>query len=435
MDNLNSIPAYFKKYPKEPNEIVKDYIKRILELSGNVYSYKYARKQYFEIQRNKNTPFNTSTKQTTNSTTTINGDKMTYEGTFNFPIKTEQEAMTYSKVDLQRWEVESIIIKHWSTTTKDATGQARITQNSGVTLKLKKRVAPTTEFLKEEMITYLSTFAPTFLPITYKTKQSEHCLEIDIFDLHLGKLAWSGEVGESYDLQIAEKRFYNAIDALISKTQPYRLGQIWLPFGNDFFNADNMFNTTTAGTPQDQDGRWQKIYVKGREMLQNAILKLVQIAPVEAILVQGNHDTQSSFYLADALKCIFANNEHIQVDSRPHDRKYKQFGKNMLGLTHGNNVKDVKLPLIMAQEAPQIWAETTYREWHLGHWHTNKEISTTSGVNAFGEEFNGVTVRKLRSLSATDAWHKQKGYSSLQSATAFLYHKENGIEAILNHNV
>ena len=59
------------------------------------------------------------------------------------------------------------------------------------------------------MIEYLSTFAPTFPTMTNKTKQGEHCLEIDIFDLHVGKLAWQGEVGESYELQIAEKRFYD----------------------------------------------------------------------------------------------------------------------------------------------------------------------------------------------------------------------------------
>jgi len=423
------IVPYFTSHPKEVDETIDRYVERISSI-GN-FSVGSVKKIYYRDKKRTNgTPTSTVTESTT-----IAGDKCLYEGTFDFPIKTEEEAIKYSKVDLDKWEVDKIIIKHWSTTTKDKNGKANITQNSGVTLHLKKRAHLTADNTKAEMMEWLKSIAPTYPPLYHKSIHGEHLLEINIFDLHLGKLAWRGETGEDYDLEIAEKRFYDGLESLISKSSPYRIGKILFPFGNDFFNADNMFNTTTAGTPQDQDGRWMKIYTKGRKMLHTAATMLAQIAPVEMVLVQGNHDHQTSFYVGDALECAFANNPDVTIDNKPVLRKYKTFGNCLIGYTHGDGAKDVKLPLLMAQEAKEQWAASDYREWHLGHFHTQQTKQTASGLTVNTEEYNGVIVRKLPSLSGTDAWHHKMGYKSLQAAHAMIWDKEQGVVAILHHNL
>jgi len=75
----------------------------------------------------------------------------------------------------------------------------------------------------------------------------------------------------------------------------------------------------------------------------------------------------------------------------------------------------------MPIEEPTLWAQSKFREWHIGHLHHQKEIAA---------EENGVVVRTLRSLSPTDAWHYEKGLvAAVQSAEAFLWHKERGLLA------
>ena len=77
----------------------------------------------------------------------------------------------------------------------------------------------------------------------------------------------------------------------------------------------------------------------------------------------------------------------------------------------------------MAQEKPDLWGKTKYREWHLGDKHHKKEIWT------MGTEDNmGVVIRLMRSLSSTDEWHYKKGYiGNIRSAEAFIWDKERGV--------
>ena len=52
------------------------------------------------------------------------------------------------------------------------------------------------------------------------------------------------------------------------------------------------------------------------------------------------------------------------------------------------------------------------------------------------EELNGITVRNLSSMSATDYWHDSKGFiGNIKKAQAFIYSRQNGLQGILNYNV
>jgi hypothetical protein len=109
-------------------------------------------------------------------------------------------------------------------------------------------------------------------------------------------------------------------------------------------------------------------------------------------------------------------------------RKYVEWGNCLLGLTHGNEEKHGDLRHIMSEEAREAWARTVFREWHLGHLHHKKETHFQPL-----SEINGVMVRILSSLSATDAWHYLKGYLPLRAAQAFLWDKQDGMIAQFNH--
>lgn len=255
------------------------------------------------------------------------------------------------------------------------------------------------------------------------TVKGGRLLEIALFDLHLGKLGWAEQDGADYDLKIARKVFFDAINELVAKAQKQGpISRILFPVGNDYLTIDSDSNETTAGTPQDVDSRFAKIYREGRKMLVEAIELLRQIAPVDVMVVAGNHDNQSMFHLGDALECWFHGHEDVKVFNQPISRKYYQFGKVMLCFCHGNLEKPDKLPTLAAVEEPIMWAATIYREWHTAHFHHESV-----------KEHMGVNVRILSSLSGPDRFHHDHGFvGAKRMAQAFLFNENTGLEAIFN---
>lgn len=269
--------------------------------------------------------------------------------------------------------------------------------------------------------------------IYYGTPPSGNLFVPNIFDLHLGKLAWKEETGEDYDIKIAQKRFHNALNDMINKSSGYGIDEILFPVGNDIYNSDRAlpYAQTTAGTPQQDDTRWQKMFRIGVKLITEGIIKLSQIAPVKVKLVYSNHDFERVFYLGEVLSAVFANNPNVEIDNQPRVRKYYQYGKVMIGLAHGHNEKPTDLPLIMAQEAPMMWSETLYREWLLGHLHHRYTLMTQSA-----KDYRGVNVRYLTSPSSPDVWHHGRGYiGAIKGAEGFIYNKDQGLIGSVVHNI
>jgi hypothetical protein len=154
------------------------------------------------------------------------------------------------------------------------------------------------------------------------------------------------------------------------------------------------------------------------------------IAPVDVVVIPGNHDEHTMFLVGEILEAFYHNTDRVVVYNSPKSRKYYEFGKCMIMYTHGNGEKHGDLGLICATEEPQMWGRTKYREAHLGHYHKSK---STSYINV--DENQGFRVRILPSLSANDAWHYGKGYSAIRAAEAFVWDKEKGLRQNIYHNL
>jgi hypothetical protein len=242
-------------------------------------------------------------------------------------------------------------------------------------------------------------------------------LELPIMDLHLGKLAWKDETGEDYDLKIAEKLYRDTVNDILSRVKAYGLviDKIIFPIGNDFFHVDSTENTTTAGTQLDYDTRWQKMYKKGIELLVWAIDQCREVAPVECMYVPGNHDEMLSFCAVVSVSCYYRECQSVKVNTSASPRKYVHYGVNLIGYAHGKEEGD-RISGLMQIEQPEAWGVTEFREWHLGDLHHESS-----------KEANGIIIRRLSTITATDAWHAQKGYKgSIRKASAFVWDKACG---------
>lgn len=357
-------------------------------------------------------------------------------------IKTLDQLLKACEVDLSTWRVKDHTVNKWDVTSWKS-GKAETRQNFQVKARLERiqemvDTINVAEIFREMTKEYQApALNPTLLPQTKSFEEylpeEDNLLEISIFDLHIGKLAWGGETGENYDTKIARERFMSSIETLLARASGFNYERILFPVGNDFFNSDTIFNTTTKGTPQDEDLRWQKTFQVGVTLLVDAINLLKQTgAAVDVVVVPGNHDFERSFYMGGYLEAWFRDDEQVTVDNSATPRKYYRYGEVLIGLTHGSEEKESSLPMIMANDilSKPHWSETTYHEWHLGHQHRKKDVKYV----ATNEDL-GVTVRYLSSLTGTEEWHHKKGYiGQIKAADAFLFNAHLGLIAHINSN-
>jgi hypothetical protein len=344
-------------------------------------------------------------------------------------IVTVEQLLNAHDISLEYWEIEKQIVNSWEVGAKTPDGTIATTPLFQVKVWLRSKIeSKRLDTIKQEFIDDLKALSPIVKKIKYTNSSSKpkKLVELNIFDLHLGKFAWHEETNEDYDLKIAIDIFNNCIDHFIDSIQGVNVDKFLLPIGNDFFNSDYSypFNRTTKGTPQENDTRWQHIFRKGRQLLIDNINKLTQIAPVDIVMIPGNHDYEKIFYLGDSLEGWFSNNENVNVNNIANPRKYYKYGNILLGFTHGDKERINDLPLIMAQENPMEWGTTKHREFHLGHIHHKQEIKYKST-----HEYNGVIIRYMSSLAGNDAWHHSKGYvGSKRSAECLVWDSEKGLD-------
>jgi hypothetical protein len=274
------------------------------------------------------------------------------------------------------------------------------------------------EDLKLEIESFASQYSPVVVRRNYpKYNYSEVALEISLPDVHYGKMNDESNA-ELEDLYIA------TISSLVSKASHLPITKILLPIGNDGLNSEGLRQTTTKGTPQQDNMTWMESFRGYWGLLVKTINYLQTIAPVDVIVVSGNHDYERMFYIGDVLAGWYRNNENVSVDNSMHPRKYWEYGNAMLMFTHGDKEKASDLPLIMATEQPEMFAKSLFREAHCGHLH--KEM-----VN----EYRGIKVRFIPSICASDDWHKQMGYESKRSGQAFVWTIDKGLEGYFQVNI
>jgi predicted phosphodiesterase len=347
-------------------------------------------------------------------------------------ITTLEELLEYAKVDLSVWEVDRFVINRWEVGAKDADNTIQVSPLYQIKVWLKRKAPePLAEALKS-ILAEIKEHAPRYpvlpAPSFYGDK---YLYEIAIFDLHLAKLCWDKETGENYDTGIAEERYLHAVADLMGRVQGLPIERIVLPTGSDLLHVDNLYNTTTSGTQQDVDSRWQRAFCHAHKMLVTAIDSLARVAPVDVLIVPGNHDRERAFYIGEVLAAWYRNCDRVTVDNSPTPRKYMRYGTNLIGFTHGSEEKMDSLPLIMARERKQDWAETECREIHLGHLHKKREYRFNAG-----DTFNGIAVRVIPSLCSADSWHNERGYiGGIRAAEAYLWSYESGYAGHFSSNV
>ena len=350
-------------------------------------------------------------------------------------VKSLDDLIKACNIDLNVWEVDKYDIGTYEVTGFDK-AKRPITIPMFRTKAWLKRIDPTMNIqkIREELVEDLVPLFDSVPRIAIRPssflEDDSHLLEINACDLHIGKI---GIKGDEYNIEIARDRMLNALEHLIKRSSGFYIEEILFVVGNDFLNADGDWPvpSTTRGTPQFNTDKHMDMYRAGRKLLIECINMLIEISHVHVMVIPGNHDRESMMHIGDAMEIYYENNENVSVDNSMSMMKAYRYGRCLIINDHGDGPKLNDLPGIVSQRYRDVWSEVKYVEVHRGHYHTNKAYKMQAV-----EELNGLTVRNLSSMSATDEWHDMKGYvGNVKKASAFVWNKYNGVQAKLNYNV
>ena len=347
-------------------------------------------------------------------------------------IHTLDELVEYCKIDLGIWEVERFICNKWEVGAKVGPKDAEFLQIEPlfqVKAFLKKKVAVANaiaeiELLRKEALKYSPKFTG-FKP--RKPAGSGVAVEHSIVDHHFGGLIWGEETGgEDWDSKLALEAWKDAAASLMQRTDSFKPDMGLLLFGNDQINADNRAGSTERLTPQQMDGRYQKVFRQSvdasRWLVEQAVARYGR---VHIVISPGNHDPLASWHLGLSLEFIFHNLPCVTIDNGAQHRKWWEWGKVMVMFEHGDKGKLDNYGKAMAAAKPEMWGRTKVHEAHTGHVHKKQMI-----------EDMGFIARSLPSLRPSCSWGSENHHlGAIRAAESFVWSKDEGLIGQANFSI
>lgn len=276
------------------------------------------------------------------------------------------------------------------------------------------------ESVKAAITAHVETFVRPVAPVEAPAVTDDDLLVVyPLGDPHIGMLAWANEVGEHFDLRIAERELCECFRQLVERA-PASSRAIVCNLGDFWHAEDDKQRTPQSGHKLDVDGRHGKVGEVGLALLDTLIATaLEKHARVEFRSIPGNHDPSSSFWLPQTVRRTYLNEPRVTVHDGYNPYQFDTHGRVLLGWAHGDGAKLDDLGELMATDEPELWGGARFRYWNTGHVHHLSE-----------RELRGCVVNTHRTLAGRDAWHHHSGYRSGRSLSAIAYHREWGRDSV-----
>jgi hypothetical protein len=330
-------------------------------------------------------------------------------------IKTVEDLLKHIEADLDRFQV----VASEATKYECGDGNGGTVELHRVFVRLKPKAGPSVQECVEAMITAAKRELrrPAFKKPAKREGEGRMGLVV-VSDLHIGSRCWRQHVGNDYDIPIAIRLAKQGTSELIERSAAAKVEKRVIALAGDTLHFDTIAGTTTAGTYIDRDSRLQKAIEAAAEAIFYAVDLSARTAATEVVVVPGNHDSAMTWALQKILVERYRGSAVVRVNGEYTSRKYISFGKNLIGITHGDKAKK-KLAGIMALEASGRWASSVHREWHVGHLHHQAaEVST----------IDGVLIRTHPTVVPPDSWHSESGFIGAERAMlGFVYEKQGGM--------
>lgn len=253
----------------------------------------------------------------------------------------------------------------------------------------------------------------TSAPLDYQTDVIPW---IQIGDAHLGMLAHASEVGENFDLAIAEREICTAISILIDELP--NCERIVVNDLGDFTHYENFAAVTEAsGHALDVDTRFPKmirVYVRvKRFIIEKALTKAKH---VDVIVNQGNHSRTNDIWIAEMLRGVYDHTGRVHVLNNDSVFIGYRMGNTLVMTHHSDKCKPSQLVHVMTNDFRKDYGETEHHYIDVGHVHHGMVM----------KEHPGIFVESFNHLAALDRWAHDAGYRNRKSITIILRSKTYG---------
>lgn len=323
-------------------------------------------------------------------------------------LKNPDTLMEKHGFDPLEWELTNARNEYWQSQRHHDFGGGAITLYLSE-IKVKPRQVSLTRESLEELFASLD---PIDLPspVLANADVDGYIVEIDLADFHLGSRDNHGEK--------AKQRMLNTINDIIGRIGNRRISKIVLVLLGDTIHFDTVNGTTTSGTQLSPAIGYREAFDEVTSILIEVIWTLSYVAPVEVVVVPGNHDELSEYHLCKALDYYFISTDDIIIDTEYKHRTWRRWGNVLVGWTHGNMAKS-RISKWLHQEARSDFGKSRFAEIHAGDIH--HEVSN---------EDNGVILRYVPTMAPPDEWTDKQGYMSVRRTMTFLWHPNKGLTEI-----
>ncbi len=274
------------------------------------------------------------------------------------------------------------------------------------------------EGLKEEL--------PKFKPKakTKKKKRDDIMPSIFIGDAHIGMRASQKETKHSnFDTDIATAQIRDAIDYLVERAEPAK-DSLLVDVG-DYTHSNGHNNTTFSGTPLDVDTRHRSTLYQAAMTMRYSIDRMLnKFDNVYVIIARGNHNDDVAPAIELMLSFCYEKEPRVHVLETQGYYHYFEYGKWLLGVTHGDKQNAERLAGSMARDMSEAWGRTTHRMWCTGHFH--KEAVKV---------LPGVKHKVFAALPPPDSWHSSHGFSGDGEMEMLTLLKEGGVHSSHVYNI
>lgn len=226
-------------------------------------------------------------------------------------------------------------------------------------------------------------------------------LVVPLYDLHFGI--------NSYDNMIP---FLEKVQAII---QTHSLEKIVIEIGGDLLHSDYLKSTKTVNGTQldhvDMINAWKDAADFVKSIIEPAI-ENSSITELRAI--GGNHDFDMQWGFVEMIKARYPQ---LNVINPGTYRQVFTYGKVSIMMAHGDTAK-AKLSQLFANEYPNEWSCSTWREVHWGHFHTETV-----------KDEGGAIQRQFGTPKPSDGYEIRNGYTMGAKTLKLLEYTPSGLYA------
>jgi len=351
----------------------------------------------------------------------INGNEDKTKGTklFTFTadnIPTEEEIVDHFNIDLTKYRISQI----WHKTTPGG--------KYSISVNLQALKGNETISIDDEFINKLSNIEPITkiqgieLNTSVFNDRPKACLVIPKQDAHWDKLDIDGN-------NSIEDRFASFTKVMLTQLEKSQktntLEKIIYIVGSDEFNSE-WTSQTTKGTPQQNTMSYQKAFEKVSEFSIEFIKLLRYYAPkIEVVLLNGNHDHNVSWHLANLLKHVFSKNESITIDTDLSNTKIVEYSSSLILLNHGDEMKPKDLATKFPIIAKDKWSQFD-----------NYFVLSGDKHHEQAYDYNGIRTYQVPQLSkAKSIWDDKKGHLCSKAELVTFLFEEDGLSNILRKEI